>query len=254
MKSENNTLFLVFDPETGILRDVMMLNNTVSGAGCFSDLQTEWATDFGEVILGYEQLIMDIFNGDVTIDFSHLATNIKIGLTSFINSAMISLEIANNLFNLKDSPFNILGVCLMNSRIDVYKDSIGDSWSPVTLHIELGYDSTTWDIRANPKSMINSMKFEITWKLIVLGIVYGPGEAAAADAVLAWKIGVSGGIGLLIWDVLEGSYNQMVEDPWLQIRNNGKLVYVLYTVIPENNEDIVNRLLTIIYSPDIGVN
>ena len=131
-KSENNTLFLVFDSETGILRDVMMLNNTVSGAGCFSDLQTEWATDFGEVILGYELLIMDIFNGDVTIDFSHLATNIKIGLTSFINSAMISLEIANNLFNLKDSPFNILGVCLMNSRIDVYKDSIGDSWSPVT--------------------------------------------------------------------------------------------------------------------------
>jgi hypothetical protein len=87
-----------------------------------------------------------------------------------------------------------------------------------------------------------------------LVFVYGPGEAAAADAVLAWKIGVSGGIGLLIWDVLEGSYNQMVEDPWLQIRNNGKLVYVLYTVIPENNEDIVNRLLTIIYSPDIGVN
>jgi len=47
-KSSVNDMFLIFDPTTGILRDVMYLNGTVSGAGCFSDLQTEWIYDLGE--------------------------------------------------------------------------------------------------------------------------------------------------------------------------------------------------------------
>ncbi len=51
MISTDNNLFLIFDPETGILRDIMLLNSTVSGAGCFSDMQTEWIYDLGEKIL-----------------------------------------------------------------------------------------------------------------------------------------------------------------------------------------------------------
>jgi len=47
MRSTDNSLFLIFDPETGILRDVMILNGTVSGEYCLSDLQTEWIYDLG---------------------------------------------------------------------------------------------------------------------------------------------------------------------------------------------------------------
>ena len=50
-KSSVNDMFLIFDPATGILRDVMYLNGTVSGAGCFSDLQTEWIYKDGIDIL-----------------------------------------------------------------------------------------------------------------------------------------------------------------------------------------------------------
>ncbi|MDP2836971.1 MAG: hypothetical protein Q8N97_08315, partial [Methanobacteriaceae archaeon] len=34
MKSAANDLFLVLDPETGILRDVMIMNSTISGSYC----------------------------------------------------------------------------------------------------------------------------------------------------------------------------------------------------------------------------
>ena len=50
-KSENNTLFLVFDPETGILRDVMITPVTILGSYCFSDLQTELGVDYGNDLL-----------------------------------------------------------------------------------------------------------------------------------------------------------------------------------------------------------
>jgi len=51
MKSANNTLFLVFDPETGILMDIMLLNSTFSGSSCYSDQQAEWVFDQGEQLL-----------------------------------------------------------------------------------------------------------------------------------------------------------------------------------------------------------
>jgi parallel beta-helix repeat protein len=51
MKSENNTLFLVIDPVTGIVRDVMITDIPMSGAYCFSDLQTEWGVDHGNDLL-----------------------------------------------------------------------------------------------------------------------------------------------------------------------------------------------------------
>jgi hypothetical protein len=51
MKSADNSLFLVLDPETGILRDVMVLNSSLSGSWCYSDQQAEWAHDLGEKLL-----------------------------------------------------------------------------------------------------------------------------------------------------------------------------------------------------------
>jgi hypothetical protein len=51
MKSAANDLFLVLDPETGILRDVMIMNSTISGSYCYSDQQAEWAFDLAEQLL-----------------------------------------------------------------------------------------------------------------------------------------------------------------------------------------------------------
>jgi len=52
IKSQDNTLFLVFDPVTGIVRDVMVTNSTFSySSWCYSDQQTEWASDLGNDLL-----------------------------------------------------------------------------------------------------------------------------------------------------------------------------------------------------------
>ena len=82
-KSSVNNMFLIFDPTTGILRDVMYLNGTVSGAGCFSDLQTEWIYKDGIDILSNpgSATIMNINAiGNIALNFggylSEFAANI----------------------------------------------------------------------------------------------------------------------------------------------------------------------------------
>lgn len=74
-KSSVNDMFLIFDPATGILRDVMYLNGTVSGAGCFSDLQTEWIYKDGIDILsnpGSATMMNINAIGDIALNFDRL--------------------------------------------------------------------------------------------------------------------------------------------------------------------------------------
>ncbi|NYB51598.1 MAG: hypothetical protein HVN35_03395 [Methanobacteriaceae archaeon] len=53
IKSVDNHLFLVIDPVTGIVRDVMVTNPTFSyGSWCYSDQQTEWASELAEKLNG----------------------------------------------------------------------------------------------------------------------------------------------------------------------------------------------------------
>ena len=63
MKSGDNSLFLVFDPETGILRDIMLSNSTFSGSSCYSDQQAEWASELGDDLLSnLPSVNLNIFN------------------------------------------------------------------------------------------------------------------------------------------------------------------------------------------------
>jgi hypothetical protein len=59
-------LYLVLDLETGIVRDVMITYITMSGAYCFSDLQTEWASDLGEDLLNNQSGLFDSI-GDLSV-------------------------------------------------------------------------------------------------------------------------------------------------------------------------------------------
>jgi len=63
MKSDSNDLFLVFDPETGIVRDMMIVHIPLSGAYCYSNLQTEWASDLGEELLNNPPAWLDMVGG-----------------------------------------------------------------------------------------------------------------------------------------------------------------------------------------------
>ncbi|MCK9150564.1 hypothetical protein [Methanobacterium alcaliphilum] len=55
LKSAENDKFLVMDPETGILRDVMLSEiEYFSGGYCFSDQQTEWCLDMINDLLSDE--------------------------------------------------------------------------------------------------------------------------------------------------------------------------------------------------------
>jgi uncharacterized protein YjgD (DUF1641 family) len=122
----DNQRLLIIDPVTGIVRD-MTLNETISGNYCFSDLQTEWATDFTENILNYGQNIRNILtNGNGIIDLSQLANNTKNGLTGFISSAMMSLESTSIFFvnNIPSNSFstflglNMIGLACFNSIVN----------------------------------------------------------------------------------------------------------------------------------------
>ncbi|MFA0833794.1 MAG: Ig-like domain-containing protein [Methanobacterium formicicum] len=58
IKSIDNHLFLVIDPETGIVRDVMATTSTFSYATwCYSDQQTDWSSDLGEEIISNNQTV-----------------------------------------------------------------------------------------------------------------------------------------------------------------------------------------------------
>jgi len=66
MMSSIEDLYLVLDLETGIVRDVMITYITMSGAYCFSDLQTEWASDLGEDLLNNQSGLFDSI-GDLSV-------------------------------------------------------------------------------------------------------------------------------------------------------------------------------------------
>jgi len=127
IKSLENNLFLVFDPETGILRDVMVINSTFSySTWCYSDQQTEWAFDLGESILANGTAIMAIMgNMNGTIDFGQISTNTKNGLIGFLSSAMVSLEGATMFLDSDSSIFmltplmglNVVGLAVANAAI-----------------------------------------------------------------------------------------------------------------------------------------
>lgn len=136
IKSSENELFLVIDPETGIVRDIRVRYSNFSyGSWCFSDQQTEWATDLGENILDYGQNIMNIItNGNGTIDLSQLASNTKTGIIGLVSSAITSLE-SSAMFLANSSTFmftplmgfNMVGLAVANAAItSTIKESSGE--------------------------------------------------------------------------------------------------------------------------------
>jgi hypothetical protein len=69
--SSIENLYLVVDLETGIVRDVMITYMPMSGAYCFSDLQTEWTSELGE---------------DLLSAISNLNSNLLNSVSSMVNS------------------------------------------------------------------------------------------------------------------------------------------------------------------------
>ena len=68
MMSSIEDLYLVLDLESGIVRDVMITYMPMSGAYCFSDLQTEWASELCEDLLNNQSGLFDSI-GDLSISF-----------------------------------------------------------------------------------------------------------------------------------------------------------------------------------------
>jgi len=101
---------------------------------CYSDLQTEWATDLAESILGLGTSILDILNGGSIIDFSHLAINTRTGLIGFVSSAGISLQWAKNFVDgISSNSFSTLagmsmvGLALNNVIINYREEESASS-------------------------------------------------------------------------------------------------------------------------------
>jgi hypothetical protein len=126
----SNGKILLIDPETGLVMDLLIGNETSCGSYCYKNQQAEWAEDVVESILDYGQNIMNILiNGDGTIDLSQLAANTKNGLIGFLGSTMISLEGAELFLDaISKNPSsllsllpllgnNIIGLCLAGSII-----------------------------------------------------------------------------------------------------------------------------------------
>jgi hypothetical protein len=129
----DNQRLLIIDPVTGIVRDGMTLNETISGNYCFSDLQTEWTTDFTENILNYGQNISNILiNGNGFINLSPLSVNTKNGIIGFLSSAMMSLGSASMYFanNIPYNSFstllglNMVGLACFNAYAGRYINEI----------------------------------------------------------------------------------------------------------------------------------
>ncbi|BDZ72111.1 right-handed parallel beta-helix repeat-containing protein [Methanobacterium petrolearium] len=93
-RAGDNSMFLIIDPVTGIVRDCASPLD-ICGNFCYNDPQTELAYDWGESLWAHNTTIKDILeNNNGTIDFSGMADNVKEGLTGFMSSAMMSLESA----------------------------------------------------------------------------------------------------------------------------------------------------------------
>ncbi len=233
----DNQRLLIIDPVTGIVRDGMTLNKTISGNYCFSDLQTEWATDFTENILNYGQNIRNILtNGNGIIDLGQLANNTKNGLIGFISSTMISLGITElftniqndltftyNLYNNRDLAYRMLGACLMNARVAVRSDDAGDIMSPHTVYVEWVNEGKmiTSSIRVNPNRALDAIELQIAIAALELGVISGVTEGIGIASALGFGVGLGG----TVISVVRGKFNSIYEDPWLKVDINGKPVY-----------------------------
>ena len=74
------------------------------------------------------------------------------------------------------------------------------------------------NIKFNEASFWSAAKFEAN-KWAIMGSIATGGLSYAALA------GVSASAALLGWDIKDGSYNQMMRDPWLDVQVDGKTVY-----------------------------
>ena len=82
MMSSIENLYLVVDLETGIVRDVMISYITMSGAYCFSDLQTEWGVDLGDDLLSSDSYLnTNILNsvGSIVTSFGNILKSFETG-------------------------------------------------------------------------------------------------------------------------------------------------------------------------------
>ncbi|MDP3622374.1 MAG: hypothetical protein Q8R66_00430 [Methanobacteriaceae archaeon] len=93
MKSGDNTLFLVLDPETGILRDVMIMNSTISGSYCYFDQQAEWVFDLAEQL--------DSSNPNLNSTFPFIIGSTVTSLGTIFSDLMGSLIAAGGTINLE---------------------------------------------------------------------------------------------------------------------------------------------------------
>ena len=85
MMSSIENLYLVVDPETSIVRDVMITYMPISGAYCFSDLQTEWASELGGKLINGNPnvssfpVIIGSLGINIAYGLSELAASLTIG-------------------------------------------------------------------------------------------------------------------------------------------------------------------------------
>lgn len=85
MMSSIEDLYLVLDPETGIIRDVMISYISISGWYCFSDLQTEWASELGQKLISGNPnvnsfpVIIGSLGINIAYGLSELAASLAIG-------------------------------------------------------------------------------------------------------------------------------------------------------------------------------
>jgi hypothetical protein len=211
VKSSTDKMFLIFDPETGILRDVMIVYMPISGAYCFSDLQTEWAHELGEDIL---------FN---------------------INSWLST--ISENVLNPANWIINGIG---LSYGIYLTDDNELVSYSDLTI----GSFHRSTEVRINLVSMLTAGIYELTAAGIVIGFL-GPSEAVLAAvgvsselimaARLATAIGyVTVGLGILK-DQMTGDLNRLVEKPWYTYKIDGKIVYQEILIYPLSPLDILKQ-------------
>ncbi|NYB52643.1 MAG: hypothetical protein HVN35_08815 [Methanobacteriaceae archaeon] len=91
-KSSVKNMFLIFDPTTGILWDVMIDNGTVSGAYCFSNLQTEWAYDLGEKLKSSNLSVQPPWLGMVG-GISLGASSAAVGEGSLLGAGVLASEV-----------------------------------------------------------------------------------------------------------------------------------------------------------------
>ena len=233
----SNGKILLIDPETGLVMDLLIGNETSCGSYCYKNQQAEWAEDVVESILDYGQNIMNfLINGDGTIDLSQLAANTKNGLMGFLGSTMISLGIGKlyavqndltsmyNLYNNVDVVFGMLGTCFANA-ISVHGDNAGVMSSyTVCVKGKIDGEMVTGAIRINPNRALDAAQLEIELGLIVIGVIAGPTDAIGGLTLLS-------GAGNTVLSAFRGQFNDVFSDHWLQVKINDQQAYTRYLIL-----------------------